>query len=98
MSAVEERSYVEAARRENRAALEAAGVAAFAYRYERSHTVADARPLFRDDMGEEGPVVSLAGRIARKAPQGKTTFFVLEDGSGRIQLYLRQYGAVHSDE
>ncbi len=90
MSTVEERSYVEAARRENRAALEAAGVAAFAYRYERSHTVADARSLYQDEMDEQGPVVSLAGRIARKAPQGKTTFFVLEDGSGRIQLYLRR--------
>jgi lysyl-tRNA synthetase class 2 len=90
VSAVEERSYVETARRENRAALEAAGVPAFAYRYDRSHTVAEARALYRDEMGDEGPQVSLAGRIARKAPQGKTTFFVLEDGSARIQLYLRQ--------
>ncbi|HEY7612489.1 MAG TPA: lysine--tRNA ligase [Gemmatimonadales bacterium] len=90
MSAVEERSYLEAARRENRAALEAAGVPAFAYRYERSHTVAEARELYRDEMGDGGPVVSLAGRIGRKAPQGKTTFFVLEDGSARIQLYFRR--------
>ncbi|MGH7579708.1 MAG: lysine--tRNA ligase [Gemmatimonadales bacterium] len=90
MSTVEERSYVETARRENRAALEAAGVPAFAYRYERTHGVAEARALYEDEMGDEGPVVALAGRIARKAPQGKTTFFVLEDGSARIQLYLRQ--------
>ena len=34
MSTVEERSYVEAARREKRAALEARGIPAFAYRYE----------------------------------------------------------------
>jgi lysyl-tRNA synthetase, class II len=90
VSAVEERSYVETARRENRAALEAAGIPAFAYRYERSHTIAEARELYRDEMGDGGPVVSLAGRIARRAPQGKTTFFVLEDGSARIQLYLRR--------
>ena len=90
MSAVEERSYVETARRDKRAALEAAGVPAFAYRYDRTHTVAQARALFRDEMGDQGPVVSLAGRIARRAPQGKTTFLDLEDGSARIQLYLRQ--------
>jgi len=90
VSTVEERSYVEAARREKRAALEAAGVPAFAYRYDRTHTVAEARALYRDGMGDQGPEVSLAGRIARKAPQGKTTFFVLEDGSARIQLYLRR--------
>jgi len=90
VSTVEDRSYVETARRENRAALEAAGIPTFAYRFERTHTVADARDLYQDEMGEEGPVVALAGRIARKAPQGKTTFFVLEDGSARIQLYLRR--------
>ena len=38
----DERSFVEAARRQKRAALEAAGVTPFAYRYERSHTAAEA--------------------------------------------------------
>ncbi len=90
MSAVEERSYVEAARREKRAALEARGVPAFAYRFERSHRVAEARGLYRDEMGDQGPVVSLGGRIASLRIQGKTSFVDLEDGSGRIQLYLRR--------
>ncbi len=90
MSAVEERSYVETARREKRAALEAAGVAAFAYRYDRTHSVADARSLYRDEMGDQGPVVSLAGRIASLRSQGKTSFLDLEDGTAKIQVYLRQ--------
>jgi lysyl-tRNA synthetase class 2 len=90
MSAVEERSYVETARREKRAALEAAGVPAFAYRYDRTHTVAEARGLYRDEMGDQGPVVSLAGRIASLRSQGKTSFLDLEDGSAKIQLYLRR--------
>jgi lysyl-tRNA synthetase class 2 len=90
VSAVEERSYVEAARREKRAALEARGVPAFAYRFERSHPVAEARGLYRDEMGDQGPVVSLGGRIASLRIQGKTSFVDLEDGSGRIQLYLRR--------
>jgi lysyl-tRNA synthetase class 2 len=90
VSAVEERSYVEAARREKRAALEAAGVPAFAYRYDRTHSVAEARELYRDEMGDAGPEVALAGRIASLRSQGKTSFVDLEDGSGRIQLYLRR--------
>jgi len=87
---VEERSYVETARREKRAALEAAGVPAFAYRYDRTHSVAEARGLYRDEMGDQGPVVSLAGRIASLRSQGKTSFLDLEDGSAKIQLYLRR--------
>ena len=90
MSAVEERSYVETARREKRAALEAAGVPAFAYRFDRSHGVAEARELYRDEMGDQGPVVALAGRIASLRSQGKTTFLDLEDGTARIQVYLRR--------
>jgi lysyl-tRNA synthetase, class II len=90
VSAVEERSYVEAARREKRAALEAAGIPAFAYRYERSHSIAEARELYRDEMGDQGPVVAVAGRISSLRSQGKTSFLDLEDASARIQLYLRR--------
>jgi lysyl-tRNA synthetase class 2 len=89
-SAEEERSFVEAARREKRAALEAAGVPVFAYRYERSHTAAQALAAYDDAMGENGPAVSVAGRIAAMRSQGKTTFLHLEDGSGRVQIYLRR--------
>jgi lysyl-tRNA synthetase class 2 len=90
VSTVEERSYVETARRENRAALEARGVPAFAYRYERSHTAAAALKLYRDEMGEAGPRVRVAGRLDRLGSHGKTTFGHLEDPSGRIQVYFRR--------
>ena len=86
----DERSFVEAARREKRAALEAQGVPAFAYRYERSHTAAEALAAYDDAMGEQGPAVAVAGRIVGMRSQGKTTFLHLEDGSGRIQVYLRR--------
>jgi lysyl-tRNA synthetase, class II len=86
----EQRSFVEVARRENRAALEAAGVPAFAYRYERTHTAAEALDAYEDAMGEHGPRVSIAGRIDAIRSQGKTAFFHLEDASGRIQIYLRR--------
>jgi lysyl-tRNA synthetase, class II len=90
VSTVEERSYVEEARREKRAALEAAGIPAFAYRYERSHAAGAALELYRDEMGEAGPRVRVAGRIDRLGSHGKTTFAHLEDFSGRIQVYFRR--------
>ena len=90
MSAVEERSYVEEARREKRTALEGRGIPAFAYRYERSHTAADALALYRDEMGEDGPRVRVAGRLDRLKSQGKTAFGHIEDVSGRIQVYFRR--------
>jgi lysyl-tRNA synthetase, class II len=85
-----ERSYVEQARRANRAAIEAAGVRPYAYRYDRTHTAADAVALYQDAMGDAGPTVSVAGRLASLRLQGKTMFAHLEDASGRIQVYLRQ--------
>jgi lysyl-tRNA synthetase class 2 len=88
--AEDDRSFVEAARREKRAALAAAGVPAFAYRYERTHSAAEALAAYRDEMGEDGPQVSIAGRIDSMRSQGKTAFFHLEDASGRIQIYLRR--------
>ena len=90
MSAVEERSFVEEARREKRAALEERGIPAYAYRYERSHTAAGALALYRDEMGEAGPRVRVAGRLESLRSKGKTAFGHLEDPSGRIQMYFRQ--------
>ena len=90
MSATEERTYVEAARREKRAELEKLGVAAFALRFDRTHTAAEALAAYRDGMGDAGPEVRVAGRICSLRSQGKTAFAHLEDVSGRIQVYFRQ--------
>ncbi len=85
-----DRSHVEQARRETRAAIEAMGVNPFAYRFDRTHTAAEALAAYDDAMGEDGPIVSLAGRLSAIRTQGKTSFAHLEDASGRIQLYLKQ--------
>lgn len=90
MSATEQRSYVEAARREKRAELERLGVAAFAYRFDRTHTAAEALAAYDDAMGEEGPEVAVAGRMVSFRSQGKTAFAHLEDASGRLQVYFRR--------
>ncbi|HXE58310.1 MAG TPA: lysine--tRNA ligase [Gemmatimonadales bacterium] len=90
MTILEERNYVEEARREKRAALEALGVRPFAYRFDRTHTAAEALALYDDAMGEQGPEVAIAGRLVAWRPKGKVVFGHLEDASGRIQVYLRR--------
>ncbi len=90
MTETVERSYVEEARRRTREELEALGIPAYAYRYDRTHLAADALALYDDAMGDAGPMVSVAGRLGAIRSQGKAVFAHLEDPSGRIQLYLRQ--------
>jgi len=85
-----DRGYVEEARRKNRDALLARGTPAYAYRYQRTHLATDAAALYSDALGEDGPMVAVAGRLAALRVQGKTMFAHLEDPSGRIQLYMRQ--------
>ncbi len=90
MSGSQEHTYIEVARREKRAHLEALGQRAYAYRYDRSHTASDAVALYHDEMGEDGPEVRIAGRVVAVRSQGKTMFAHVEDHSGRIQVYARQ--------
>jgi lysyl-tRNA synthetase class 2 len=90
VSTVEERSYVEAARREKRAALETLGVRPFAYRFQRTHTAAEALAAYQDHMGDAGPRVCIAGRLDRFGSHGKTAFGHVEDPTGRIQVYFRR--------
>ena len=66
-----ERNYVEAARRSSREALEALGVRPYAYRWDRSHLAAEAVAAYHDGMGEDGPEVSVAGRLVSWRSQGK---------------------------
>ena len=87
MSESPDRSFVELARREKLDALRERGVAPFAYRFERTHTTADALAAYRE--GAEGPGVAVAGRLVALRGHGKTTFAHVEDLSGRLQLYFR---------
>jgi len=84
----EELNFVLKARREKLEALEQAGVAPFAYSFDRSHTAGDALSALRS--AEEGPEVRLAGRLVAWRGQGKTAFAHLADQTGRIQLYFRR--------
>jgi lysyl-tRNA synthetase class 2 len=82
-------NFVQRARRDKLAALEALGVAPFAYSFDRTHTAAEV--LANAPAGaDEGPAVSVAGRIVAWRGHGKTIFAHLADLSGRIQLYFRR--------
>lgn len=64
------------------------GVNPYPLRSARSHTIAEARELF--EKGEDPGIVKLVGRITANRWTGKITFADIRDGTGRIQLFLRQ--------
>ena len=84
----DELNFVLQARREKLEALEAAGVAPYAYGFDRRHSASDAQSLL--GTADEGPAVSLAGRIVAWRSHGKTTFAHLADSTGKIQLYFKK--------
>jgi lysyl-tRNA synthetase class 2 len=84
----DELNFVLQARREKLEALEAAGVAPYAYGFDPQHSAAEAQSLL--GKADEGPPVTLAGRIIAWRSHGKTTFAHLADSTGRIQLYFKK--------
>ncbi len=82
-------NFVLAARRQKLAALEALGVAPFAYQFDPTQDALSALQSLADDASE-GPTVRLAGRLVAWRPHGKTVFAHLADQRARIQLYFRR--------
>ena len=82
-------NFVMKARREKLSALDAAGVAPFAYAFDPT---LDASAALRalPDGAEEGATVRVAGRLVAWRPHGKTVFGHLADQWSRIQLYFRR--------
>ncbi len=85
----EDLNFVMKARREKLAALEAAGIAPFAYGFDVTHDAGSALRALAEGA-EEGPVVRVAGRLVAWRPHGKTVFGHLADQWSRIQLYFRR--------
>jgi lysyl-tRNA synthetase class 2 len=83
-------NFVQRARREKLDALVAAGVAPFAYSFDRTHHAAQAVALQPEGRQDEGERVRVAGRLVAWRGHGKTAFAHLADDSGRIQLYFRR--------
>ena len=66
------------------------GVDPFPPRYERTHTTSEAAQLFQETEGGEAQEVSVAGRIIRLRNMGKASFADIQDGGGRLQIFLRK--------
>ncbi|MBI4199162.1 MAG: lysine--tRNA ligase [Chloroflexi bacterium] len=71
------------------------GIDPYPPHYRRTHSNQEAVALFleaeaRLGAGARSREVSVAGRIAAMRTMGKASFLDLKDGSGRLQLHLRQ--------
>src|SRR5947209_3015406 len=77
--------------------LKARGIEPFPNRVQRTHTAAESIAAFeaaeRDGQADQAstPItVSVTGRIRSIRITGKISFAHIEDGTGRIQLFIRQ--------
>jgi lysyl-tRNA synthetase class 2 len=75
-------------RHEKLAELRKAGEDPFVLtKFDVSHHTSEIKEQFDALVGQ---TVTVAGRLMSKRPMGKVSFFDLQDGSGRIQLYARK--------
>lgn len=58
--------------------------------YEVTHTAKGIKEGFNESNQEEYKAVSLAGRIMSVRDMGKANFAVLQDATGRIQVYIKR--------
>lgn len=73
--------------------LEDAGIEPYPIKSSRSHTTAEVKELFvqlEEASTDVASQVSVCGRLLSIRDMGKTVFAHLEDGEGRIQLFLRR--------
>jgi len=87
-------------RREKLERIRARGVNPYPHRYHRSHTAEQAVALLKQK--EEGLTqaekVNVAGRITAKRLMGKSAFFDIRDGSGKIQLLFQDINKYDDDQ
>jgi lysyl-tRNA synthetase, class II len=87
-----EYSQLELTRLEKVRRLREQGIEPYPHRTQRSHTSRQAIRSFEaaETAGQDEEVTaSLVGRIRSLRPMGKITFFHIEDGEGRVQLFMR---------
>lgn len=66
------------------------GIDPYPPRVERTHTTAQARAAFEEAQEGGASTVKVGGRLMSIRVMGRSTFAHIKDGSGRIQIYLRQ--------
>lgn len=86
-------------RREKLQQLEKAGIEAYpAALFPVTAYAADIKENYTEEKKDEFANVSLAGRIMSIRDMGKASFAVLQDTTGRIQLYLRREDLAKGDD
>lgn len=81
----------EVVRREKLKELEALGIDPYpAPLFEITHTAKQIKEEFTEEKQEEYKSVSFAGRIMSVRDMGKANFAVLQDSTGRIQVYIKR--------
>ena len=75
-------------RRAKAAELRKCGINPYPYRFERTHTAAEALADF-EKLSENKTEIRIAGRIMLKRDMGKSIFADLHDQSGKLQLYVK---------
>ncbi|HEX6386668.1 MAG TPA: lysine--tRNA ligase [Anaerolineae bacterium] len=85
-----EPSALEEQRLSKLARLQEAGIDPYPLRVERTHTTAEAIAAFESGGDDSNVPVTVCGRLVSLRDMGKTIFAHIEDGYGRIQLFLRR--------
>lgn len=89
--AEEQLSDQEQQRRVKLARWREAGIDPYPARANRTHSASEAIATLQElPEGAEPAVVTVVGRLVSSRVMGKSSFAHIEDGSGRIQLYLRR--------
>jgi lysyl-tRNA synthetase class 2 len=85
-----EKTRLEEQRLEKLERIEAAGIEPYPLRVERTHTSMNAIEAFEAEGEDDEVIVTVCGRLVSTRDMGKTVFAHIEDGYGRIQLFLRR--------
>ena len=70
-------------------AIQKAGFLAYPEKTKRTHTISQVLKDF-NKLAQSKKEITLVGRIKSQREHGGSTFFDIEDGTGKIQAYLRQ--------
>jgi len=82
-------NYMDEARLDKLKKLTEMGIRPYPYRFERTHMAHEVADRL-EELAAAKTEVKVAGRLIARREHGKTIFGSVEDGSGRIQIYLRQ--------
>lgn len=81
----------EVVRREKLKELEALGIDPYpAPLYDVTHTAKEIKDNYTEENAEQYKQVSIAGRIMSVRDMGKANFAVLQDATGRVQIYIKR--------